>query len=56
MRIYIKEWPNRTATVMSENGQVIWTFSNTTEARRACLDWHGLIDEELVILCEDAAA
>jgi len=27
--IYIKEWPNRSATVMTGNGQVVMTFSST---------------------------
>lgn len=53
MRIYIKEWPNRTATIMSANGQVIWTFSSTDEARQACSEWHNLVDGEPVIVSED---
>ena len=53
MRIYIKEWPNRTATIMSDNGQVIWTFSSTEEARQACCEWHNLVDGEPVIVSED---
>ena len=24
MMVFIKEWPNKTATIISENGQVIW--------------------------------
>jgi len=53
MRVYIREWPNGTATIMSDNGQVIWTFSNTAGARRACSDWHNLVDSEPVILCDE---
>lgn len=39
MRIVIKEWPNRTATIMTEIGQVVWTFSSVEQARAACRDW-----------------
>ena len=52
MRVYIKEWPNRTATIISDTGQVIWTFSSTDEARRACSDWHQLVDGEPVLVCD----
>lgn len=50
MRVYIKEWPNRTATIMTDTGQVIWTFSSTDEARRACMEWHNLVGGEPVFV------
>ena len=40
MNVYIKEWPNKTATILTANGQVIWTFSSVAEARQVCADWH----------------
>ena len=43
MNVYIKEWPNKTATILTANGQVIWTFSSVTEARQVCDDWHGIV-------------
>ena len=55
MRVIIKQWPNRTATIMSESGQLIWTFSSTDEARRACRDWHNLVDSEPVHVYEDGS-
>ena len=36
MRIYIKEWPNKTASIITAEGQVIWTFSSSETARQAC--------------------
>ena len=39
MRVVIKEWPNRTATLMTEIGQVVWTFSSIELARAACSEW-----------------
>jgi hypothetical protein len=52
MRVYIKEWPNKTATVMTGNGQVVWTFSSVAEARRACREWRSINTAE-PILFED---
>lgn len=54
MQVIIKEWPNRTASIISANGQLIWTFSTLAEARRACSDWHYLVDFEPVIVSEDS--
>ena len=39
MRFFIKEWPNKTATLLSENGTVLWTFSNADEAEKVAKDW-----------------
>jgi hypothetical protein len=43
MRIFIKEWPNRTASIITAEGQVIWTFSCSESARQACREWRSLI-------------
>jgi len=48
MRVFIKEWPNKTATIMTWNGQVIWTYSSVEEARQACEEWRCIIDYEMV--------
>jgi hypothetical protein len=53
MQVIIKEWPNRTASIITENGQVIWTFSTVREARQACSAWHNLVDCEPVFVTED---
>ena len=42
MKVFIKEWPNKTATILTANGEVIWTFSSMAEARQACREWHSL--------------
>lgn len=39
MSFYIQEWPNKTATLMAQNGTVVWTFSNVAEAEKVCLEW-----------------
>jgi hypothetical protein len=43
MRVFIKEWPNKTATILTANGQVVWTFSSAAEARQACHDWRSSV-------------
>ncbi len=39
MYCLIKEWPNKMATLMTEDGVVLWTFSNAEEARKVWQDW-----------------
>ena len=41
MNFYIKEWPNKTATLMSDNGIVLWTFTNVDTALQVCKEWYG---------------
>jgi hypothetical protein len=53
VRLIIKEWVNRTATIMTENGQVVWTFSSLQDARNACREWHALSDSESVTYEEE---
>jgi hypothetical protein len=50
MQVIIKEWPNKTATIMTDAGQVVWTFSSASEARQACSEWHNLVDGEPVVV------
>ncbi len=40
MIFFIKEWPNRTATLMADNGAVLWTFHSVAEARKVCEEWY----------------
>lgn len=56
MRVYIKEWPNRTASIITADGQVIWTFSSSEAARRACREWHSLLSPEDLESLDTASA
>ena len=56
MRIYIKEWPNRTASIITAEGQVIWTFSSSEFARQACREWRSLISPNDVESYDTATA
>ena len=42
MYCLIKEWPNKMATLMTEDGVVLWTFSNIEEARTVWHEWCSL--------------
>ena len=42
MYCLIKEWPNKMATLMTEDGVVLWTFNNVEEAREVWHAWSSL--------------
>jgi len=56
MRIYIKEWPNKTASIITAEGQVIWTFSSYESARQACREWRSLMSPNDVEPYDGASA
>ncbi len=35
MSFYIKEWPDNTATLITEGGRVVWNFPSVEEAEEA---------------------
>ena len=47
MFFYIKEWPNKTATLMTEGGAVLWTFHSAEEALQVCRDWYQVHEENV---------
>ena len=47
MVFYIKEWPDGHATLMTDNGVVLWTFSSVEDAQSACRDWYNMHDENI---------
>lgn len=42
MHYLIKEWPNKMATLMTEDGVVLWTFDTVEEAKQVWQDWCSL--------------
>ena len=50
MRVLVKEWPNKTATLLTENGQVIWTFDSVALAKSACREWFSTLSEQTGII------
>lgn len=47
MQYLIKEWPNKMATLMTEDGVVLWTFNNVKEAEKVWRDWHSLKKQKI---------
>lgn len=47
MYFYIKEWPNKTATLMAENGTVMWTFHSAAEARNVVREWYKAQEDDI---------
>lgn len=45
MQIYVKEWPNRAATLYSEAGEELWTFPSLESAMAACLERSASLGE-----------
>ncbi|HEX9627721.1 MAG TPA: hypothetical protein VGA00_12345 [Acidiferrobacterales bacterium] len=41
MSLYIKEWPDNTATLMTHSGRVIWTFASVEDAVE---DGHEIVE------------
>ena len=39
MEFIIKEWPDKSATLMTENGYSLATFSSLNEARQVYEEW-----------------
>jgi len=40
MNFYIQVWPNKTATLMLENGTSVWTYPNVETAEADYKEWH----------------
>lgn len=43
MNFYIKEWPDDTATLMTERGRVVWIFPSVEEAAAAAQNWDEIM-------------
>lgn len=52
MYFYIKEWPNKTATLMSENGTVLWTFHSVEQAQEVCREWYRVQENDIQYNCD----
>lgn len=47
MYFYIKEWPNKTAILMAENGSILWIFHSVEEAQAVCREWYRVQDGDV---------
>jgi hypothetical protein len=41
MRFFIKEYPDDTVMLLTEDGRVVWTFESVEAAIAGCRDWDG---------------
>jgi len=44
VNFYIKTWPDDPATLMTDNGQVLWSFNSLDDAVSVCREWYNLND------------
>ena len=47
MQIYIKEWPNRAATLYTEAGEELWTFPSLESAMALWAEGSAALGETL---------
>lgn len=47
MYFYIKEWPNNSAALMSEDGVVLWSFASVEEARKVWREWYNIQQDRI---------
>ena len=40
MRLYLKEWPNKSASIMFDNGVTLFTCHDIESARSLLRDWY----------------
>lgn len=48
MNFYIKEWPDRSASLMTAAGRQLFTFKNVDSALTACGDWYGINKNKII--------
>ncbi len=48
MNFYIKEWPDRSASLMTVTGKRLFTFKSVESAMTACGDWYGISKNKII--------
>jgi len=48
MNFYIKEWPDRSASLMTAAGRQLFTFKSVDSALAACGDWYGINKNKII--------
>lgn len=48
MNFYIKEWPDRSASLMTAAGRQLFTFKSIDSALTACGDWYGINKNKVI--------
>ena len=47
VNFYIKTWPDDTATLMTDHGQVLWSFHCLNDAVAACHEWYAMNEDNI---------
>lgn len=47
VNFYIKTWPDDTATLMTDNGQVLWSFHCLNDAVSAAREWYAMNEDKI---------
>ncbi len=48
MEFYIKEWSDKTASLVTRDGYRLWTFASVDSALTACRDWYRVSEERVI--------
>ena len=48
MEFYIKEWADKSASLITRDGYRLWTFINIDSALVACRDWYNISEDRVI--------
>ena len=48
MDFYIREWADKTASLITRDGHRLWTFANVDSALTACREWYRVSEERVI--------
>ena len=48
MEFYIKEWTDKTASLITRDGYRLWTFASVESALTACRDWYKVSEDRII--------
>lgn len=48
MEFYIKEWADKSASLITRDGYRLWTFADVDSALAACREWYRVSEERVI--------
>jgi hypothetical protein len=48
MEFYIREWTDKSASLITRDGHRLWTFASVESALSACRDWYRVSEERVI--------
>jgi len=48
MEFYIKEWEDKTASLITRDGHRLWTFASVESALTACREWYRISEDRVI--------